>query len=728
MIIKNNIKFVLLLFTLYSQLVLASKVVFDKNYIPQMSNDGTKKIEVVYEKYNGDMSGNANKYTPNIVKLINAKNDPIKDNSYINRVIVAEPYCPEKDEDLLVPVDSDDNINSSGKYYTTANLVYNSLEDMTDHNKIFKHDRVSYHLTKVNNSLDYSLGGKIYQTLKDNGKIYTIQTSDPDELLRDKRITGIISRSDLATLSDCKNGLGYNNEYQQIAYNISNIARNKVMKNEDNGLGKNNDVLTITGLGNRWNNMSYLQVEYNNSSKELQEIMRSDTMIAMINTNYYTDKDEITPAFNLRSCTISIENTKPDSSSCSIPNLAALAYKIKEKFPNLSYQQIKQLILTSGNNTEYLSNFNGWGILNENKALNGPSQFNAGLIDEQRFYNGWYNKIYDNEGRTYFYVDVPENDKYDFVNNITSGLTGNSFDGLKTIKNFDYTITNENTGLNDDPDKVYKHNTTLHLSVVLPSEKRFYKDQAQAGLRKAGKGRLYLWGKQLYTAHTQVLEGSLYVTNETNSTYEVMEGARLVIAPNTKMKDKKIRIRQLIVSGVAELGNNVIVDELIVTPTGRLKVAKGENCVFKNEENIIKETRIKHLVMNDTINKKLLDYYKVIIDKFDKQRVDFRDVIINPNLSEYVDKDVDRIRYRQDGYIALKDLPQDKKLRLMQYNPFDDKFENIANDDDIQNYELNDLEDEYIPFYDATERINLFFKHVRQEGDPQNILPLFENK
>lgn len=56
----------------------------------------------------------------------------------------------------------------------------------------------------------------------------------------------------------------------------------------------------------------------------------------------------------------------------------------KNKFPWMSYNQIKQTLLTSSDsNYEYLDDYLGWGVVNKRKALRGPSDFNAGLIDEQ---------------------------------------------------------------------------------------------------------------------------------------------------------------------------------------------------------------------------------------------------------------------------------------------------------------------------------------------------------
>lgn len=57
-----------------------------------------------------------------------------------------------------------------------------------------------------------------------------------------------------------------------------------------------------------------------------------------------------------------------------------------------------------------------------------PSDFNAGLIDEMKFFDNNLNKIYSFDEKEYkrqifFYVNIPKNEEYD-TNNITSGLKG----------------------------------------------------------------------------------------------------------------------------------------------------------------------------------------------------------------------------------------------------------------------------------------------------------------
>ena len=86
--------------------------------------------------------------------------------------------------------------------------------------------------------------------------------------------------------------------------------------------------------------------------------------------------------------------------------------------------QIKQVLLTTAYRPkDELSNIAGWGAVDIEKALKGPSSFNAGLIEEEKFFTGRYDKIFDKKGNVYFYADVKDNDKWEWSNDIGGGLT-----------------------------------------------------------------------------------------------------------------------------------------------------------------------------------------------------------------------------------------------------------------------------------------------------------------
>ncbi|WP_314010888.1 autotransporter domain-containing protein [Pseudostreptobacillus hongkongensis] len=217
------------------------------------------------------------------------------------------------------------------------------------------------------------------------------------------------------------------------------------------------------------------------------------------------------------------DNTISDGSSFAAPKVTRLAYEIHKKYPFLTYHQIKEVILTTAkrDNSGYLSNIVGWGIVDRDKAMNGLSDLNAGLIEETKFFEDMNNKIYDKDGNIYQYLDV-NNGSYEFKNDITSGLKGDGNNIRSEIFNL------KGKGLPDESVKNY----TLRLAKVLDSEKNYYANVKQAGLRKAGNGELILSGNQDYSTKTQILEGKLTLKNNSKSKYEVFDKGALNIEGN----------------------------------------------------------------------------------------------------------------------------------------------------------------------------------------------------
>ena len=119
------------------------------------------------------------------------------------------------------------------------------------------------------------------------------------------------------------------------------------------------------------------------------------------------------------------------------------------------------------------------------------------------------------------YLDV-NNGSYEFKNDITSGLKGDGNNIRSEIFNL------KGKGLPDESVKNY----TLRLAKVLDSEKNYYANVKQAGLRKAGNGELILSGNQDYSTKTQILEGKLTLKNNSKSKYEVFDKGTLNIEGN----------------------------------------------------------------------------------------------------------------------------------------------------------------------------------------------------
>lgn len=115
------------------------------------------------------------------------------------------------------------------------------------------------------------------------------------------------------------------------------------------------------------------------------------------------------------------------------------------------------------------------------------------------------------------YVDIPENEESIWSNDIEGGLKG---DGTtKEYDTKDVVVDNTNN---------IKHK--FRIPKVLESERNYYENVAKGGLRKAGKGTLYLTGKQLYNSNTQILDGKLVLQNDSNSKYEIFNKSSFEIS------------------------------------------------------------------------------------------------------------------------------------------------------------------------------------------------------
>ena len=191
--------------------------------------------------------------------------------------------------------------------------------------------------------------------------------------------------------------------------------------------------------------------------------------------------------------------------SFATPRTAGYAALILNKFKGLTYHQIKEILLTTAyRERDRLDNQMGWGIVDIRKALNGPTNLNAGLIEENKFYTGMYDKIFNKKS-----------------NDIDSGLSDKPSGTSSYIVSFD----------KNDNSKTKR----LTIQNYLPSEENFYKETSKyvPGLRKAGKHKLTITGDLLYGGETQVLEGTLKLTgNIPDSTIVVYEGATLELCGN----------------------------------------------------------------------------------------------------------------------------------------------------------------------------------------------------
>ena len=216
-----------------------------------------------------------------------------------------------------------------------------------------------------------------------------------------------------------------------------------------------------------------------------------------------------------------VDGSNKFGTSFATPRTAGYATLILNKFKGLTYHQVKEILLTTAyRERDRLDNQMGWGIVDIRKALNGPTNLNAGLIEENKFYTGMYDKIFNKKSNDIYFWAEPETD-WVWSNDIDSGLSDKPSGTSSYIVSFD----------KNDNSKTKK----LTIQNYLPSEENFYKETSKyvPGLRKAGKHKLTITGDLLYGGETQVLEGTLKLTgNIPDSTIVVYEGATLELCGN----------------------------------------------------------------------------------------------------------------------------------------------------------------------------------------------------
>lgn len=339
-------------------------------------------------------------------------------------------------------------------------------------------------------------------------------------------------------------------------------------------------------------------------------------------------------------------------SSFAAPHITRLAYEIKRKYPFLTYNQVKQVILTTtdSDGSGYLSDKIGWGVANNKRALKGFGAFNAGLIEEMKFFED-NSKIFekDDTGKINFYeyLNIP-NGSYTFENNIGGGLkgdgnnTGNIYYKLKGRK--------ENSGP--------KENFEIRLPKVLDSEKNYYENIASAGLRKDGKGELILTGKQEYKGKTQIFDGSLVLKNDSLSKYEVFKDGKLTL------DGKNLNINNDIVSdGIVEfLANKTNLKEYSASPNSETIIHTNKKVV---SDKFIVKGKLK-LDFGEILN---LDGSSIIESKYiDLSKSEIKNLFLEKKLFLNNELTVN------DIWRSLKDLSESEKRNIPSYDINKKKF------------------------------------------------------
>lgn len=392
-----------------------------------------------------------------------------------------------------------------------------------------------------------------------------------------------------------------------------------------------NNQLRIKSLGNSGENQwtsAYLQAIYQVLDSETQKEVRNNIIYVGnksrkdINTNY--------KAMLLRSFVVFEDGniSGKTGSSFSAPRVTRLAYEIKKRYPFLRYNQIKQVILTTAKNKGSLDNKYGWGDVDFEKALKGPGAFNLGLVEEEKYYNSTKDKIKDEYGNYYMYVNIPSG-TYTWSNDIEGGLKDkNKVDEYVEVGKYNYRIPG-----------------------ILNSEHNYYNP---ANFRKDGKGTLILTGKQNYTSKTQILDGVLNLQNDSKSKYEILNGSKLLI-------DKKD----------VNISNDVLNDESVLEVRKKLKV-----------NNYYASSNSKTIISDDIQTNSYVQKGELVVQNDGKQ--DLPKITGNQKLEMdenslkntflRVEKVSDNVYQIKDKKVKLKDLSNEELKDIPSYNLNTKKF------------------------------------------------------
>lgn len=302
-------------------------------------------------------------------------------------------------------------------------------------------------------------------------------------------------------------------------------------------------------------------------------------------------------------------------SSFATPRLAGLITRIMKKYDGLSYLQAKQIVLTTATrDRDELDSYIGWGIVNEEKAMNGPSMLVPGLIEEEKFFAGNYDRIYDGMGNAYMWVDTYNN--WTWSNDIYGPFHEHP-EGT-VVKNI-IAGAKDKDGEIVQPKLAFRKVKNVSFNKYIPSEYNYYADTAThlPGLRKAGGASLTLTGNLYYEGPTQVLEGTLVIKGKALKTeITVYEGATLEVHGSAAVVK--------LAGGKLVLGEGAKVGKVIADPTVSSRIAAIGNA------------EIKELYAKKSSHEGVRNIQKLKVGKIETvKEQSIPDVVINP--SKYQD-------------------------------------------------------------------------------------------
>ena len=573
-----------------------------------------------------------------------------------------------------------DEKTNNHPYYTIASFVDSNrnhiIDDEKSNIKIKVYPMIDFKdYYKTEGIINMSIGSTISDLLL--GTIYSNGKYD-DKIGRSLSNSVTIYGSNLASFKDELYNkqlkvivTGNFSDTRKFKYNIKNSYFTKdamqyfLAMSPEKQMMYRSDVITVRNViekNNQFNKNNGIKI-YDSDKKEYFTITKNkDASSLLLRSMSVADTGLI----------LKPNNKEEIGVSFAAPRVSRLAYDIKQKFPFLQWNQIKQIILTTADrkkgNNEYLDNEVGWGVVDYEKALKGPSDFNAGLIDEQRFYAGMPSRIYDldengNILNRYFYVDIDDGESAIFENDIVSGLKGKGED------NFDDLIVIKGTNNTKSDTDLYR----FRIPKILDSEKAYYASYATAGLRKDGKGSLILKGKQLYKDNIQILDGKLYIMNDVNSKeIQVFKNSNLLLGN----KEYKIQVNDIKNEGNISILGNVNMDKLFSSKDSQISINSDSLLEVKELNSDINNISIH---FSENMEKKPIN---LIFEK--NSKINLTNVLLNP-----------KIKY-------------DGKRYSLSYEPFTtnlDKFKNLK--------DLTESEKRNLPSYDVNRR--MFFEEYSKD-------------
>ena len=356
--------------------------------------------------------------------------------------------------------------------------------------------------------------------------------------------------------------------------------------------------------------------------------------------------------------------------SYSSPRITGGARQVAELFPGITYHEVKQFIFTTASReNDNLDNILGWGIADIGKAKRGIASLNAGLVEEQKFFTGMYDRVKGKDGMPFFWAEIQEGKEWNWYNDI-QGSMAKKPQG-KTCYNMLVDTVDKNTGYTNATGEKNAVIEIMCIQNFIPSEKNFYRDindiETLTGLRKAGKGRLNIFGKVEIDGVIQVLEGEMNIYSDVNTEIEIYENSKILVNSD---KNRKINIKKMaVLGGNIDLKGNVNIGEMYLE-NGELKNISAEGNVIVRKLYVKNRKQIEKL-------KKYLDSNKLFtVREFGVDSKNYENVVINPDKTMDIPREYFMSNFENEiiGYSVNSEI-YDKLVK--KYGRIDGMPENI---------------------------------------------------